>query len=120
MWSIKMTDRFKDWLCSLNAQNRSAVISHILLLRQAGPMLSRPYADTIKGSCYGNLKELRIQSKGEPLRAFFAFDPWRNGILLCAGSKVGNEKRFYEVMIPIAEREFLSYLQQSEKQEWKR
>ena len=57
------------------------------------------------------MKELRIQSKGDPIRAFFAFDPTRRGILLCAGNKAGNEKRFYDEMIPIANREFRAHLE---------
>lgn len=60
------------------------------------------------------MKELRIQSSGQPLRAFFAFDPNRKAVMLCAGNKVGNEKRFYKQMIPIADREFTNYLAQLE------
>lgn len=74
-------------------------------------MLPRPYADTVKGSQYSNMKELRVQSKGDPIRAFFAFDPKRHGILLCAGNKTGNEKRFYQTMIPLADEEFRKHLQ---------
>jgi len=37
--------------------------------------------------------------------------------LLCAGSKAGNEKRFYEVMIPIADREFTQFLNAAENKE---
>ncbi|WP_176210330.1 type II toxin-antitoxin system RelE/ParE family toxin, partial [Salmonella enterica] len=47
---------------------------------------------------------------GEPIRAFFAFDPTRTGIVLCAGNKVGNEKRFYDEMLPVADREFTNWL----------
>lgn len=64
----------------------------------------------VNHSRHRNMKELRIQSKGDPLRAFYAFDPLRRGILLCAGNKVGNEKRFYEVMIPVADNEFTRHL----------
>jgi len=53
---------------------------------------------------------LRVQSQGDPIRVFFAFDPYRTGILLCAGNKVGNEKRFYNQMIAVADREFTDYL----------
>lgn len=56
------------------------------------------------------MKELRIQSQGEPLRVFFAFSPSRSSILLCAGNKTGNDKRFYEVMIPLADHEYTEYL----------
>ncbi|WP_037340512.1 type II toxin-antitoxin system RelE/ParE family toxin, partial [Saccharospirillum impatiens] len=81
------------------------------MLRENGPMLARPYADTVKGSEHRNMKELRVQSKGNPIRAFFAFDPSRAGILLCAGEKTGNEKRVYEEMIPVADREFTAHLE---------
>jgi hypothetical protein len=56
------------------------------------------------------MKELRVQSRGYPIRVFFAFDPYRTDILLCAGNKAGNEKRFYDPMIPVADREFTHYL----------
>lgn len=86
------------------------IIVSILLLEQLGPRLSRPYADTVKGSKYANMKELRIQSKGKPIRAFFEFDPKREGIVLCAGKKVGKEKKFYIEMIHIADSEYTEHL----------
>ena len=86
------------------------MLAALLVLREKGPGLSRPYADTLKGSRYSNMKERRIQSRGDPLRAFFAFDPARTGIVLCAGNKVGNEKRFYDAMLPLADREFTNWL----------
>ena len=92
------------------------VLASMMVLRDRGPMLSRPYADTVNGSSYSNMKELRVQSKGDPIRAFFAFDPKRKGILLCAGNKTGDEKRFYEVMIPIADREFAAHLDKLKKE----
>lgn len=79
-------------------------------------MLSRPYADTVNGSNYTNMKELRVQSKGDPIRAFFAFDPRRRGILLCAGNKTGDEKRFYGVMIPIADRQYAEHLEKLKRE----
>ncbi|EFH9482259.1 diaminopimelate decarboxylase, partial [Escherichia coli] len=46
----------------------------------------------------------------DPLRAFFAFDPNRTGIVLCAGNKVGNERRFYDEMLLVADREYTRWL----------
>ncbi len=111
MWEITTTDTFDDWFDALDDTDRTNVLSALLVLREKGPMLSRPYADTVKGSEHSNMKELRVQSKGNPIRAFFAFDPKRAGILLCAGEKTGNEKRFYEEMIPVADREFTAHLE---------
>lgn len=111
MWEIRTTDTFDEWLDALDDTDRENVIAAMIVLRMKGPMLSRPYADTVKGSEHKNLKELRVQSKGNPIRAFFAFDPHRTGILLCAGEKTGKDIRFYEEMIPVADREFTAHLE---------
>lgn len=116
MWQIKTTDTFDEWFDALDDIDRTNVLASMIVLQERGPMLSRPYADTVNGSSYGNMKELRVQSKGAPIRAFFAFDPKRKGILLCAGNKAGDEKRFYKVMIPLADREFEKYLKSMDKE----
>ncbi|WP_447529378.1 type II toxin-antitoxin system RelE/ParE family toxin [Vreelandella sp. TE19] len=96
---------------SLEEADRENVLASLLLLRERGPMLSRPHADTVNGSQFSNMKELRIQSGGRPIRAFFAFDPRRTGIILCAGDKGGNDKRFYDEMIPVADKEYAAHLE---------
>ena len=116
MWLIETTDTFDIWFDALDDIDRANVLASMMVLREKGPMLSRPYADTVKGSSHSNMKELRVQSQGEPIRAFFAFDPKRRGILLCAGNKTGNDKRFYEEMMPIADREFTAHLKKSNKE----
>jgi hypothetical protein len=116
MWVIETTDTFDEWFDALDDTDRGNVLASMMVLRERGPMLSRPYADTVNGSSHSNMKELRVQSKGDPIRAFFAFDPKRKGILLCAGNKTGDEKRFYEVMIPIADREFTAHLGKLKKE----
>lgn len=57
------------------------------------------------------MRELRIQSGGNPIRVFYAFDPRRVGILLIGGNKKG-DKRFYEKYIPIADQFYDEYLQE--------
>lgn len=111
MWEIRTTDAFDDWFDALDDTDRENVVAAMLVLRAKGPMLSRPYADTVNGSQHKNMKQLRVQSKGNPIRAFFVFDPRRIGILLCAGEKTGKDKRFYEEMIPVADREFTAHLE---------
>ncbi|MCP1627120.1 hypothetical protein J2T25_000032 [Citrobacter amalonaticus] len=79
--------------------------------RRVWPQLGRPYVDTVKASTYPNMKELRIQHAGAPVRAFFAFDPGRKAIELCAGDKTGClEKQFYKEMIKLADAEFSQHL----------
>ena len=82
----------------------------MLVLKELGPNLGRPYVDTINGSKFKNMKELRVQCKNRPFRIFFAFDPKRNAILLVGGNKA-NKKRFYEEMIPLADHLFKKYLE---------
>jgi len=115
MWDVITTDRFDEWFDSMDDNDRANIIAGMLLLEAKGPALSRPYADTVEGSKCPNMKELRIQSKGKPLRAFFAFDPKRKAILLCAGNKSENKKRFYEVMIPLADKEYQIHLYNLER-----
>ena len=114
MWTIETTDTFDVWFDALDDTDRENVLASLMVLKERGPMLARPYTDTVKGSRHSNMKELRVQSKGDPIRAFFAFDPNRKGIVLCAGNKAGDEKRFYEVMIPIADPEFTAHLKKLE------
>nr|WP_300313728.1 type II toxin-antitoxin system RelE/ParE family toxin [Halomonas sp.] len=109
MWSIEQTETFEEWYFSLDETDRENVLAAIFMLRDRGPTLPRPHADTLRGSQYRNMKELRVQSQGKPLRVFFAFDPRRTGILLCAGDKTGN-KRFYDDMIPVADQEYTAHL----------
>ncbi len=86
------------------------------LLEQVGPMLGRPYVDTLYGSQYQNMKELRIQHNGMPIRAFFAFDPERQAVVFCAGNKAGkNQKSFYRDMIKVADEQFRIHLNNLEK-----
>jgi len=110
MWDVITTDRFDESFDSMDDNDRANIIAGMLLLEAKGLALSRPYADTVEGSKFSNMKELCVQSKGKPLRAFFAFDPKRKAILLCAGNKSKNEKRFYKVMIPIADKEYQIHL----------
>jgi len=49
------------------------------------------------------MKELRVRQAGSPLRLFFAFVPRRSVVLLIGGDKDG-DWRFYERMIPLADK----------------
>ena len=57
------------------------------------------------------MRELRVQSNGQPIRIFFAFDPRRSAILLIGGNKVG-DNRFYTRYVPVADRLYDEYLEE--------
>src|SRR6266404_3559546 len=68
------------------------------LLKEYGPKLGRPHADTLDDSEHANMKELRFKAAGGVWRVTYAFDPKGDGILLATGNKSGvSEKRFYKL-----------------------
>ena len=109
MWEVEFTDEFGDWWETLNDDEQKCVAFSVNLLRQAGPSLPFPYSSRIEQSRHGSMRELRSQCKGRPLRTFYAFDPRRFAILLIGADKTGND-RFYEEMIPLADKIFEDYL----------
>jgi hypothetical protein len=82
-------------------------------LADVGPGLGRPLVDTIHGSTIANLKELRPGS----VRILFAFDPWRDSILLVAGDKAGRWTQWYREAIPLAEQRYERYLKERAQEE---
>jgi hypothetical protein len=57
------------------------------------------------------MRELRVQSGGKPIRVFYAFDPRRTAILLLGGGKTGDD-RFYDRMIPAADKLYDVYIEE--------
>ncbi len=114
MWIVILTPRFETWLNKQNGRTQEKILAALRNLEVFGPRLPRPYADTIKGSKYSNMKELRVQHAGKALRAFFVFDIQRQAIVLCGGDK-SNDKLFYQTMVRIADDEFTAYLKLMEK-----
>ena len=115
-WEVILDDDFKLWLDQQQQGIRKAIYAQAVLLSERGPVLSRPQVDTLKSSKIPHLKELRIQYQGEPWRVLFAFDPTRKAILLVGGCKQG-KNRWYDKMIPIAEKRYDRHLKKLKKEE---
>ena len=81
-----------------------------------GPNLPRPHSDTIKGTKFKNMKELRTQHAGKPYRTLYAFDPRRADILLIGGNKEGNNN-WYKTFVPIADQLFEQHLKDLKNEE---
>jgi len=114
-WEVEYTDEFFTWWGDLTEAEQGSVRSDVKLLMDRGPQLPRPTVDSVKGSRHSNMKELRTQSGGKPLRTFFAFDPRRSAILLIGGDKTG-DKRFYARMIPLADALYDEHLNELKKE----
>jgi hypothetical protein len=108
-WNVLLDGEFADWLSSLSEPVRVEILAAAGLLRVRGPQLGRPYVDTVKGSRFTNMKELRVRVGSDPWRILFAFDPQRSAILLVGGNKRG-DKRWYQTFIPIADERFERHL----------
>lgn len=111
-WVINFHEQFEPEFDALETEVQDEFLAHLVLLEKLGPSLGRPHADTLKGSKYSNMKELRFNADNGVWRAAFAFDPKRHAILLVAGDKSGgSEKRFYRELIKKADQRFYEYLE---------
>lgn len=114
-WLVEYTQEFEQWWETLSGDEQASLAASVTVLEEDGPNLGRPHVDTIEGSKHTNMKELRTQHAGRPMRTFFAFDPRRAAILLIGGDKTG-DKRFYDRMVPIADELYDVHLEELRKE----
>ena len=114
MTDVEITEAFKDWWDTLSETQQDDVTAIIELLEERGAHLPFPYSSGVEGSSFSHMRELRIQSKGDPIRVFYAFDPRRVAILLIGGIKTGKEKRFYSKYVRRADRIYQAHLDELE------
>lgn len=66
MWKVEIHDEFKAEFGEIEIAAQDAIAVRVLLLEKFGPNLGRPYADTLSGSKFAKMKELRCSvSNGE-------------------------------------------------------
>jgi hypothetical protein len=87
-----------------------AVTVAIDVLEVRGVTLGHPQSSSIRGSRFP-MRELRVQSKGKPIRVLYCFDPRRQAVVILGGHKT--DSRFYDRNVPRAERLYQSYLDES-------
>jgi hypothetical protein len=108
-WEVEFTEEFETWWSGLTEAQQIAVDAAVRLLEARGPTLDHPHSSDIRGSRHARMRELRVQCRGRPLRVLYAFDPRRVAILLIGGDKTG-DGRWYERMVPVADRIYDEYL----------
>jgi hypothetical protein len=84
-------------------------------LIEFGPALGFPHSSEVGSSRYPEMRELRTQSAGRPLRTLYAFNPLLSAILSIGGEKTGDD-RWYEKFVPIADRLFERHLFELKKE----
>jgi hypothetical protein len=115
-WEVEFTDEFKVWWDNLSEQQQDDVAFSVRHLIEFGPALGFPHSSKVVSSRYAQMRELRTQSAGRPLRTLYAFDPLRSAILLIGGEKTGDD-RWYEKFVPTADRLFERHLFELKKEE---
>jgi len=113
-WEVRLLPEFNEWFAGLEDRQQDDVAASLAVLAEFGPQLGRPRADTLKGAKHANMKELRVQSGGRPIRCLFAFDPKRRAVVLLGGDK-GGDRRWYADHVPIADARFAAYLKTTEE-----
>ncbi len=108
-WEVEYTDEFLAWWEELDRSDKRSVTAGVELLEENGPTLCFPFTSGIQSSRHSNMREMRVQSGGRPLRVFYAFDPRRTAILLIGGDKTG-DARFYIRYVPLADDLYDDYL----------
>lgn len=118
-YSVIYLDEFAAWLRAQDEDLQDRVAAQLGLLKEYGPMLGRPYVDTLKGSEIANLKELRFAFEKAPIRILFVFDPKQQAVIILGGNKAV-DKRWYETNIPIAEKLYKAHLERQKKEDEER
>jgi hypothetical protein len=108
---VEFTDEFGAWWDGLTAGEQESVRAYVRVLAEFGVALKHPYCSGVTGSKHSHMRELRVQHQGRPYRVLYAFDPRRAALLLIGGDKTGND-RWYEVVVPIADRIYDTHIAQ--------
>ena len=109
MWTVMTTEEFDRWLCEQDesTQERCWRAGDARACRAFSSAAFCRRAERLVASQH---ERAAYSAQRAADSRFFAFDPARQAIVLCAGDKTGNEKRFYKVMLPIADAQFTQYL----------
>jgi len=110
-WIVRLADEFMAELRELREPVQDELLAQGRLLAQFGPQLGRPRVDTLKGSRFSNMKELRFNADRGVWRVALAFDAQRAAVVLAVGNKAGVPgARFYRDQIRRADRRLANHI----------
>ncbi len=116
-WAVEIGDQFEPEFDELPEAVQDEILAHAQLLEQFGPSLGRPRVDTLNGSRYANMKELRFEVADGVWRVAFAFDSRRCAVLFASGDKSGvSARRFYRDLIRRADERFDTHRKRLKKE----
>ena len=115
-WVVVFHPEFEAEFDALPLEVKREFYAEASFVQMFGPATARPHVDTLKGSKFKNMKELRFEAADGEWRCAFAFDPRRQALMLVAGDKTG-DKKFYDRLIAKADKRFAQYLAALEREE---
>jgi hypothetical protein len=114
-WEVRFYPECEREVDELEEAVRVELFKRLGKLEEFGPDLGRPDVDTLNGSSFPNMKELRFQLNGL-WRFAFAFDPKRQAIVLVGGDKEGERSaRFYSRLVKTADSRFAAHTAELKK-----
>ena len=115
-WRVDFHRDFVPEFHALSENVQDEIAALVEKMQVIGPLMKRPTSDTLEGSRFSNMKELRFEADDGVWRVAYAFDSTRKAILLVAGDKSGvSQKRFYRSLIRKADKRFAEHLNELEK-----
>ena len=95
-WAVLFHGDFLDEAASFPSDGKIELAAMIEVLGELGPQLKRPHCDTLKGSKFANLKELRFTTAG--------------------GDKSGvASQRFYKSLIRKSEERYADWIKETKR-----
>ena len=115
-WRVEFHRDFVPEFRDLAEPVQDEIAALVEKMQVMGPTMKRPASDTLDGSRFSNMKELRFEADNGVWRVAYAFDPARKAILLVASDKAGvSQKRFYRSLIRKADERFAEHLKELEQ-----
>lgn len=110
-WTVLFHPEFWPEFLDLRTPVQDELAARMKRLQATGPLTGRPDVDTLKGSSFATMEELRFSVDGGVWRVAFAFDPDKQAVLLVAGDKAGvAQDRFYRTLIRKADERYARHL----------
>jgi hypothetical protein len=114
-WNVLFHGEFAPEFKTLPEKVQVELLARLKVVENFGPALGRPIVDTLKGSSFPNMKEIRFNQDGV-WRFAFAFNRLSNAIVLCGGDKEGEDSdAFYKELIELADKRFASHIEAIKK-----
>lgn len=111
---VEFSDLFYLWWKTLSEKQQNDIAAAVGLLEEQGVTLGYPRSSKLRSSRQSRMRELRVQIDGDPYRVLYAFDSRRVAVLLVGGCKRG-VSRWFEQMIPLADKLFDAHLHELEQ-----